>query len=113
MEMELFISLLHNPGILFLDEPITGLGAIALKQICSFLKEINKQKSTTVILTSLYGIYKVFFYTILPYEVLAILPGQSITMKMGWQAGIYRIFITTQVHSKGDLRNGYRKTDRI
>lgn len=41
-----------------------------------------------------YGIYKVFFYIILPYGIVATLPVQSITRKMGWQAGCYGIFIT-------------------
>lgn len=54
MKMELFVSLLHNPEILFLDEPTIGLDAIASKQIRSFLKEINKQNGTTIILTSHY-----------------------------------------------------------
>lgn len=54
MKMELLVALLHNPGILFLDEPTIGLDAIASGQIRKFLKEVNKQKGTTVILTSHY-----------------------------------------------------------
>lgn len=54
MKMELIVALLHNPRILFLDEPTIGLDAIASKQIRSFLKEINEQKGTTIILTSHY-----------------------------------------------------------
>ena len=54
MKMELITALLHNPEILFLDEPTIGLDAVAQKQIRRFLSEINKTKGTTIILTSHY-----------------------------------------------------------
>lgn len=54
MKMELIVALLHNPKVLFLDEPTIGLDAVASKQIHKFLKEINEKKGTTVILTSHY-----------------------------------------------------------
>lgn len=54
MKMELIAALLHNPKILFLDEPTIGLDAVASKQIRTFLKEINEKKGTTIILTSHY-----------------------------------------------------------
>jgi ABC-2 type transport system ATP-binding protein len=54
MKMELIAALLHNPKILFLDEPTIGLDAIAQKQIRMFLKEVNRDKGTTIILTSHY-----------------------------------------------------------
>lgn len=54
MKMELIVALLHNPRILFLDEPTIGLDAVAAKQMRQFLKEVNEQKGTTVLLTSHY-----------------------------------------------------------
>lgn len=54
MKMELIAALLHNPKILFLDEPTIGLDAVASRQIRKFLKEINEKKGTTIILTSHY-----------------------------------------------------------
>lgn len=54
MKMELIVALLHNPRILFLDEPTIGLDAVASKQIRKFLKEINEERGTTIILTSHY-----------------------------------------------------------
>lgn len=54
MKMELIAALLHNPKILFLDEPTIGLDIAASKQMRLFLKEINEQKGTTIILTSHY-----------------------------------------------------------
>lgn len=54
MKMELIAALLHNPKIMFLDEPTIGLDAVASKQIRGFLAEINERRGTTIILTSHY-----------------------------------------------------------
>ncbi len=54
MKMELVAALIHNPKILFLDEPTIGLDAVAQKQIRGFLKEVNRNKGTTILLTSHY-----------------------------------------------------------
>lgn len=54
MKMELITALLHNPRVLFLDEPSIGLDAVASRQIREFLSEINKEKGTTILLTSHY-----------------------------------------------------------
>jgi len=54
MKMELIAALLHNPKIIFLDEPTIGLDAVASKQIRGFLAEINERRGTTIILTSHY-----------------------------------------------------------
>lgn len=54
MKMELMVALLHNPKILFLDEPTIGLDAIASKQIRQFLKQVNEERKTTILLTSHY-----------------------------------------------------------
>lgn len=54
MKMELISSLLHDPKIIFLDEPTIGLDVIAQKSVREFLKEINKEFGTTIVLTSHY-----------------------------------------------------------
>jgi len=54
MKMELITSLLHNPKVLFLDEPTIGLDAPAQRQIREFLKEVNRRNGTTILLTSHY-----------------------------------------------------------
>ncbi len=52
MRCDLAAALLHNPTILFLDEPTIGLDILAKARIRDFLKEINNQFKTTVILTT-------------------------------------------------------------
>ncbi|MBN2048591.1 MAG: ATP-binding cassette domain-containing protein [Anaerolineaceae bacterium] len=54
MKMELIASLLHNPRVLFLDEPTIGLDAIAQRKIRSLLKTVNREQGITVLLTSHY-----------------------------------------------------------
>jgi ABC-2 type transport system ATP-binding protein len=54
MKMELILAILHEPELLFLDEPTIGLDFNAAKQIRSFLAEANKTLGITVILTSHY-----------------------------------------------------------
>ena len=54
MKMELVTALLHNPKVLFLDEPTIGLDAPAQRQIRAFLKDINRENGTTILLTSHY-----------------------------------------------------------
>lgn len=54
MKMEIMGSLLHNPKVLFLDEPTIGLDIISQHKIRDFLKILNKEEKTTIILTSHY-----------------------------------------------------------
>lgn len=54
MKMELIVALLHNPAVLFLDEPTLGLDAVAQRQMRGFLRSVNRDKGTTILLTSHY-----------------------------------------------------------
>ena len=52
MRCEIAASLLHNPDILFLDEPTIGLDAVSKQILRDFIKRLNKEKKVTVILTT-------------------------------------------------------------
>lgn len=52
MRCEIAATFLHNPKIVYLDEPTIGLDILVKENIRKFIKDINKQKNTTVILTT-------------------------------------------------------------
>ncbi len=52
MRCELAASLLHRPEILFLDEPTIGLDAVSKLAVRRFIRELNQEHGTTVILTT-------------------------------------------------------------
>ncbi|MEJ2007796.1 MAG: ATP-binding cassette domain-containing protein [Acidobacteriota bacterium] len=52
MRCDIAASLLHNPPLLFLDEPTIGLDVVAKDRIREFLKEVNRMERTTVLLTT-------------------------------------------------------------
>jgi len=52
MRCEFVLALLHNPKILFLDEPTIGMDIIVKKNIRELIKKINEEEKVTVILTS-------------------------------------------------------------
>jgi ABC-2 type transport system ATP-binding protein len=54
MKMELIAALLHEPKVLFLDEPTIGLDVISQKTVREFLKSHNTTHKTTILLTSHY-----------------------------------------------------------
>src|SRR5688572_19647822 len=54
MKMELIASLLHQPKVLFLDEPTIGLDVVSQKIVREFLRDYNARRKTTILLTSHY-----------------------------------------------------------
>lgn len=52
MRAEIAASLIHDPKILFLDEPTIGLDAVSKIAVRNFIKTINEERKTTVILTT-------------------------------------------------------------
>ena len=52
MRGDLAASLIHNPKILYLDEPTIGLDVVVKEKVRTAIKEINKEFGTTVILTT-------------------------------------------------------------
>ena len=54
MKCELIAALLHNPKVLFLDEPTIGLDVVMQKVLRDFIKAYNQEFGATIILTSHY-----------------------------------------------------------
>lgn len=54
MKMELIAALLHQPKVLFLDEPTLGLDIVSQHRIRDFLRRVVAEKKITTILTSHY-----------------------------------------------------------
>jgi len=54
MKMELIASLLHQPKVLFLDEPTIGLDVTSQKTVRDFIRRHNAAQKTTILLTSHY-----------------------------------------------------------
>lgn len=53
-KLEIIIGLIHNPKILFLDEPTIGLDPLTRKNLWDYLMEIKKSGDTTIFLTTHY-----------------------------------------------------------
>src|SRR5690606_32289912 len=52
MRADLVAALLHNPPLLFLDEPTIGLDVEVKETIRAFIRQINQERGTTIVLTS-------------------------------------------------------------
>jgi len=52
MRADIAAALLHDPEIIFFDEPTIGLDVIAKEKVREFIKYINKEKGTTMLFTT-------------------------------------------------------------
>lgn len=52
MRADLAAALLHDPPLLFLDEPTIGLDVVAKERIREFIRAVNRERGTTIILTT-------------------------------------------------------------
>lgn len=52
--LDLAASLIHNPNILFLDEPTTGLDPISRNKVWEQIRKLNKELGMTILLTTQY-----------------------------------------------------------
>ena len=54
MKLELLTALVHRPDVLFLDEPTIGLDVVSQGRVREFLRRLNRERGTTILLTSHY-----------------------------------------------------------
>ncbi|MDO3412677.1 ABC transporter ATP-binding protein [Saccharibacillus sp. CPCC 101409] len=89
MRCELVAALLHNPSIVFLDEPTIGLDIIVKTEIREFLKDMNRQYGTTILLTThdLQDIEALCSRVIMLDEGHVIYDGGLDTLKTRWGQG--------------------------
>jgi len=52
MRADLCAAMLHDPDILFLDEPTIGLDVVAKERIRRFIQQVNQERQTTMLLTT-------------------------------------------------------------
>ncbi|WP_327677260.1 ABC transporter ATP-binding protein [Kitasatospora sp. NBC_00458] len=52
MRGDLAAALLHDPQVLYLDEPTIGLDVVSKGKVREFLREVNRERGTTVLLTT-------------------------------------------------------------
>ena len=52
MRADLALALLHEPEILLLDEPTLGLDVLARRRILAFIRDLNRERAVTVVVTS-------------------------------------------------------------
>lgn len=53
-KLEIIRGLMHNPKVLFLDEPTTGLDPVSRKNLWTYLQKIRKESDVTIFLTTHY-----------------------------------------------------------
>ncbi len=52
MRADLCAALMHDPELLFLDEPTVGLDVVAKQRVRQFIQHVNRERKMTVILTT-------------------------------------------------------------
>lgn len=101
------VSLLHDPPTLYLDEPTIGLDVVAKAQIRTFIRELNREKGTTLLLTT-HDMDDIEFMCdriILIDKGCKVFDGQMDAFK-ALQSGEYVVCITMQ---DGDIPLGHEK----
>ena len=52
LRADMAAALLHNPRLLFLDEPMIGVDVVAKERLRNFIQEINRDQKVTILLTT-------------------------------------------------------------
>ncbi|HEX3551463.1 MAG TPA: ATP-binding cassette domain-containing protein [Candidatus Elarobacter sp.] len=97
-------AMLHDPKIVYLDEPTIGLDVVAKEAIRQFIAEINQQRGTTVILTThdLADVERLSRRIILIDEGTVIYDGSLERLREEY--GTHRVLVVTLAESCDDLR---------
>jgi ABC-2 type transport system ATP-binding protein len=105
MRCELVAALLHNPSILFLDEPTIGLDIVVKMEIREFLKRLNREQGTTILLTThdLQDIEALCSRVIMLDDGRIIYDGGLEELKSRWGKGREVQFQVTDPVSLGDV----------
>ncbi|MDE5414877.1 ABC transporter ATP-binding protein [Alkalihalobacterium chitinilyticum] len=105
MRCELAAALIHNPPLLFLDEPTIGLDVLVKLKIREFLKRINERFNTTILLTThdLSDIEALCERVIMLDEGKIIYDGSLADLKGNWGKGKEIQFQFDEVVSKTSL----------
>ncbi len=96
MKCDLAASFLHNPKVIYLDEPTIGLDIVVKESIRNFIKTVNREQNTTVLLTThdLDDIENICNRTIIIDEGRVVFDGQIDEIKERF--GLYK-FLTFEV----------------
>jgi ABC-2 type transport system ATP-binding protein len=109
MRADIAMLLLHSPSIIFLDEPTLGLDVLAKQQMIRFLKEINKERGTTIVVTShdMDDLEQMAQRMVLLNKGKIAFDGDfdSLRSVLG---GLYRISVTTEAHSNPPVLEGMK-----
>lgn len=121
MRCELAAALIHNPPLLFLDEPTIGLDVLVKLKIRQFLKEINEKYKTTILLTThdIADIEALCERVIMLDEGKIIYDGSLQRLKENWGEGKQVQFTFAKEVTDGelgvltsDLKVGWRKGEQ-
>jgi ABC-2 type transport system ATP-binding protein len=107
MRCELTAALLHNPKVLFLDEPTIGLDILVKSEIREFLLQVNRKFGTTILLTThdLQDIEALCSRVIMLDDGRIIYDGSLQTLKKEWGAGKELIIQFGQPYALSQLQS--------
>lgn len=105
MRCDIAASLIHNPPVLFLDEPTIGLDVLAKESVRNFLAEINREEGTTIILTThdMNDIEQLCKRIIILEEGKIMYDGETTLLK---QKFIHEKVIEVEFHDDGNIIQG-------
>lgn len=104
MRADLCAALLHEPKLLFLDEPTIGLDVVAKERMRQFIRHVNQERGTTVLLTThdLQDVEKLCERVLIIDNGRLLFDGQLQTLRQ--QFGGYRDLVVDMAEGYEDVR---------